>query len=130
VYGSALRFCHEAPELRTLVYKGVLVIVHDLDVPACRRRGAGFRPGFGWNMRNLLMAIVVVFMSWMHNAQAQSATVDPESIVPLPNKFDMEVPAPDVPSEIARFHGAWIGHGTTTGISSWSSASNPMGMRT
>ena len=60
-------------------------------------------------MRNLLMVIVAVFMSWMHNAQAQPLTVDPESIVPLPDKFDMEMPAPDVPAEIARFQGAWIG---------------------
>jgi dienelactone hydrolase len=60
-------------------------------------------------MRNLLTVIVVVFMSWMHNAHAQPLTVDPESIVPLPNKFDMETPATDVPPEMARFHGAWIG---------------------
>jgi hypothetical protein len=59
-------------------------------------------------MRNLLMVIVAVFMSWMHNAEAQPLTVDPESIVPLPGKFDMETPAPDVPSEIARFQGAWV----------------------
>jgi dienelactone hydrolase len=45
----------------------------------------------------------------MHNALAQPLTVDPESIVPLPDKFDMETPGPDVPPEIARFHGAWIG---------------------
>jgi dienelactone hydrolase len=60
-------------------------------------------------MRNLLMVIAVVFMSWMHVAQAQPLTVDPESIVPLANTFDMEPPAPDVPPEMARFHGAWIG---------------------
>jgi dienelactone hydrolase len=59
-------------------------------------------------MRNWLM-IVVAFVSWMHNAQAQPATVDPESIVPLPDKFDIEMPAPDVPPAIARFHGAWAG---------------------
>jgi dienelactone hydrolase len=51
----------------------------------------------------------MLFPMLMHNAQAQSLTVDPESIVPLPDKFDMETPAPDVPAEIARFHGAWIG---------------------
>jgi dienelactone hydrolase len=45
----------------------------------------------------------------MHSAQAQPLTVDPEAIVPLPDKFDMETPAPDVPPEIARYHGAWIG---------------------
>jgi dienelactone hydrolase len=61
------------------------------------------------NMRNLILVIAVVIMSWMHNAQAQSVTVDPESIVPLPDKFDMETPAPDVPPEMARFHGAWVG---------------------
>jgi hypothetical protein len=36
-------------------------------------------------------------------------SVDPESIIPLPDKFDMEIPAPDVPPEITRFLGAWIG---------------------
>jgi dienelactone hydrolase len=51
----------------------------------------------------------MVFLMMMHNAQAQPLTVDPESIVPLPDKFDIEMPAPDVPPEIARFHGAWIG---------------------
>lgn len=45
----------------------------------------------------------------MHSAHAQPLTVDPESIVPLPGKFDMEAPAPDVPPEMARFSGAWIG---------------------
>jgi hypothetical protein len=48
-------------------------------------------------MRKLLTIIVVVFMSWSPNAQAQTLTVDPESMVPLPDKFDMEPPAPDVP---------------------------------
>jgi dienelactone hydrolase len=60
-------------------------------------------------MRILLTIIAVAFTGWMHHAQAQSLTVDPESIVPLPDKFDIEMPAPDVPPEIARFHGAWVG---------------------
>ena len=60
-------------------------------------------------MRNLLTIIAVVSMSSMHSAQAQPVTVDPESIVPLPDKFDMETPAPDVPPEMARFQGAWVG---------------------
>jgi hypothetical protein len=60
-------------------------------------------------MCKLLMAVGVVFMSWLSSAQAQSLTVDPESIVPLPDKFDMEAPGADVPPEIARFHGAWVG---------------------
>ncbi|WP_315837542.1 hypothetical protein [Bradyrhizobium prioriisuperbiae] len=76
-------------------------------------------------MRNLLPTLImVVLMSWISNAQAQPLTVDPESVVPLPDTFDMETPAPDVPPEMARFQGM------TTGISSWSSASGPMGMRT
>ena len=45
----------------------------------------------------------------MQSAQAQPPTVDPETIVPLPSQFDMEPPASDVPPEIARFEGAWIG---------------------
>jgi dienelactone hydrolase len=68
-----------------------------------------FRLGFEQNMRNLLMLIGVVLMSWTHNVQAQPLTVDPESIVPLPDKFDMEAPAPDVSPDTARFQGAWIG---------------------
>jgi dienelactone hydrolase len=60
-------------------------------------------------MRNLLMVIAAVFMSGMHSVGAQPLTIDPESIVPLPDKFDIETPPPDVPPEIARFHGAWIG---------------------
>ena len=60
-------------------------------------------------MRNMLAIMMVVFMSWTSSAQAQSLTVDPESIVPLPDKFDMERPAPDVWPEMARFQGAWIG---------------------
>jgi dienelactone hydrolase len=60
-------------------------------------------------MRSLLLVFATVFMSWMHNARGQPLTVDPESIVPLPNKFDTATPGPDVPPEIARFHGAWVG---------------------
>ncbi len=64
--------------------------------------------GSDGNMRNVLTIIVVV-MSWMSSAQAQPLTIDPETIVPLPDRFDMEAPAPDVPPEMARFQGAWIG---------------------
>jgi hypothetical protein len=60
-------------------------------------------------MRRPLAVFSMVFPILIHNAQAQPLTVDPESIVPLPDKFDMETPAPDVPPEIARFYGAWIG---------------------
>jgi dienelactone hydrolase len=60
-------------------------------------------------MRRPLAVFSVAFLILMHDAQAQPLTVDPESIVPLPNTLDMEPPAPDVPPEIARFHGAWIG---------------------
>jgi dienelactone hydrolase len=60
-------------------------------------------------MLRLLAAVSTLFLILMHNAHAQQLTVDPESIVPLPDKFDMEIPAPDVPAEITRFLGAWIG---------------------
>src|SRR5882757_6775766 len=60
-------------------------------------------------MRRLLSVFSTLFSIFMQSAQAQPLTVDPESIVPLPDKFDMEMPAPDVPPEIARFQGAWIG---------------------
>jgi hypothetical protein len=32
-------------------------------------------------------------MMMIHNAHAQPNTVDPESIVPLPDKLDMEIPS-------------------------------------
>jgi dienelactone hydrolase len=60
-------------------------------------------------MRRPLAVFSMVFPVLIHNAQAQPLRVNPESIVPLPDKFDMEMPTPDVPNEIARFHGAWIG---------------------
>jgi len=60
-------------------------------------------------MRKLAIVLSTLFSIFIQNAQAQSLTVDPESVVPLPDKFDMETPAPDVPPAIARFQGAWIG---------------------
>ncbi|CAN5324337.1 hypothetical protein BH11PSE4_BH11PSE4_34540 [soil metagenome] len=59
-------------------------------------------------MRNLLIAVALL-MNWMHTAQAQPLTVDPESVVPLPDRFEIETPTPDVPPDMARFLGAWIG---------------------
>src|SRR6516164_3073162 len=60
-------------------------------------------------MPRLLAVVATLIGILMRSALAQPMTVDPESIVPLPDKFDMEMPGPDVPPEIARFHGAWIG---------------------
>jgi len=60
-------------------------------------------------MPRLLLVVATLIAILMRSALAQPMTVDPESIVPLPDKFDMEMPGPDVPPEIARFHGAWIG---------------------
>jgi len=87
-----------------------------------RRRVAGFRLGFEQNMPRLLVSFSTLFLILMHNAQAEPLTVDPESIVPLPDKFDIEMPAPDMPPEIARFHGAWVGTWHDDRLSSWSSA--------
>jgi dienelactone hydrolase len=64
---------------------------------------------FEQNMLRLLVVFSTLLSMSMHDAHAQPLTVDPESIVPLPDKFEMETPAPDVPPEIARFQGAWIG---------------------
>jgi dienelactone hydrolase len=89
--------------------QGKLPLILDRGVSPRDHREMSFRPGFERNMRKLLTIIAVAIMSWMHNAQAQPLTVDPETIVPLPEKFDMETPAPDVPLDIARFQGAWIG---------------------
>jgi dienelactone hydrolase len=59
-------------------------------------------------MWGLTIASAVVFMSCMQ-AQSRSGTDDPETIVPLPDKLDIEMPAANVPAEIARFHGGWVG---------------------
>ena len=42
-------------------------------------------------------------------AQVNPAGLDPESLVPLPTQLEIKPPAADVPSPIARFHGAWVG---------------------
>jgi dienelactone hydrolase len=60
-------------------------------------------------MRGPVALVSALLLLGMCAAQAQPLTVDPESIVPLPKTLDMQSPAPDVPAEIARFHGAWIG---------------------
>jgi dienelactone hydrolase len=60
-------------------------------------------------MRALSALFSALLLLLAHAAGAQPLTVDPESIVPLPGKFDMETPAADVPPEMARFLGAWIG---------------------
>ena len=57
----------------------------------------------------LVAVSTLLLLLMMQSAQAQSLTVDPESIVPLPPRFDIEPPAADVPPEMARFQGAWIG---------------------
>ena len=66
---------------------------------------------FDWaRMFGRWIAITTLMLaSMMQSARAQPLTVDPETIVPLPPGFDMEVPASDVAPEIARFQGAWIG---------------------
>jgi dienelactone hydrolase len=60
-------------------------------------------------MRRPFAIFSMVFLMLMRGAQAEPLTVDPETIVPLPDTFEMESPAPDVPPEMARFQGAWIG---------------------
>jgi dienelactone hydrolase len=70
---------------------------------------SGMQLRFGWNMPRPLLLVATLLSIWMHNALAQPISVDPETIVPLPDTFDMEMPGPDVPLQIARFHGAWIG---------------------
>jgi hypothetical protein len=86
------------------------------------RRGAGARRGAARDCSSPV--------DLRDEVQAQSLTIDPESIVPLPDKFDMETPAPDVPPEMAAFTARGSGPCTTAGISSWLSASHLMGMRT
>ena len=54
-------------------------------------------------MRALSALVSMLFLLLTHVVQAQQLTVDPETVVPLPDKFDMETPAPEVPPEVARF---------------------------
>jgi dienelactone hydrolase len=65
--------------------------------------------GVEQKMRIPFALFVMAFLMFIHTAEAQPLSVDPESIVPLPGKLDMEMPGPDMPPEIARFQGAWIG---------------------
>src|SRR5271156_5915271 len=60
-------------------------------------------------MHRIRTIFSMIFVMVMCGAGAEPLTVDPETIVPLPDTFDMQTPAPDVPPEIARFEGAWIG---------------------
>jgi dienelactone hydrolase len=64
---------------------------------------------FEHNVRNLLLVMLMSLIGWTSNTNAQSLTVDPESIVLLPDKFDLQNPAADVPPNMTRFLGAWIG---------------------
>jgi dienelactone hydrolase len=63
-------------------------------------------------MRSLLMMMAMVFVGWMHNAEAQPLTVDPESLVPLPDKFDSGMPAADGRADVIFAHGDSAWHGT------------------
>ncbi|MFM9943369.1 MAG: dienelactone hydrolase family protein [Hyphomicrobiaceae bacterium] len=61
-------------------------------------------------MRKLVtlgMAIIAVMAPAL--AQTPAQRPHPEHVVPLPQKLEIEAPKADVPSEIARFHGAWAG---------------------
>ena len=60
-------------------------------------------------MFRVLTIVHAVLVMVMIGAHVQPLTVDPETIVPLPDRLEMETPAADVPPEIARFQGAWIG---------------------
>lgn len=60
-------------------------------------------------MRVLSALLIVLVVMTMQHSRAQPLTVDPETIVPLPSAFEIEAPAPDVPLEMTRFLGAWIG---------------------
>lgn len=41
--------------------------------------------------------------------RAEAVGADPEAMVPLPGRLEMAAPAVEVPAEMARFQGAWIG---------------------
>jgi hypothetical protein len=55
----------------------------------------------------------------MIGTHAQPLTVDPETIIPLPDRLEMETPAADAPPEIARFQARGSGLGMTTSGRSW-----------
>lgn len=51
-------------------------------------------------MPRLVIVVSMLVSILMLNAEAQPITVDPESIVPLPDTFDMEMPGPDGPTAV------------------------------
>ena len=57
----------------------------------------------------LLIALAGLAMPAPVQAQVRLAQPDPESLVPLPAKLEIEPPGADVPPAIARFHGGWTG---------------------
>lgn len=62
-----------------------------------------------WNwVRRAGFALVMV-LAGAGTALAQPARTDPESVVPLPAAFETTPPGGDVPAELARFQGAWVG---------------------
>src|ERR1700733_2679783 len=60
-------------------------------------------------MRRIRPIFSMIFVMVVCGAGAEPLTVDPETIVPLPDTFDMEAPGSDVPPAIARLGGAWMG---------------------
>jgi hypothetical protein len=60
-------------------------------------------------MFRFLMIVQTAWVMLMMGAQAQPLTVDPESVVPLPDRFELETPAADIAPAFVRFQGAWIG---------------------
>jgi dienelactone hydrolase len=57
----------------------------------------------GWIVRTV-MVLGLAGPAW-----GQAAPSDPESVVALPPSFEITSPGPDVPAELARFQGAWVG---------------------
>src|SRR3954471_3783889 len=64
--------------------------VHGRDAPIVPEAIAGVRPGVRVGHASRPDTVAVFVMGWLSNAQAQSLTIDPETIVPLPDSFEME----------------------------------------
>ena len=94
---------------------------HALRVCACQGKSVEGAASLEQNMRNFLMVMVVVLVGWTSNARAQSLTGDPESIVPLPDAFNLEIRHLMCRPRWPAFTEHGSGPGTTTGISLWSS---------
>jgi hypothetical protein len=79
-------------------------------------------------MRRIFAVFSTLFLTLMQSGQTPPLTVDPESIVPLPDKFDWRNRRLMCHSRLPAFTARGSEPGTTIDISLWWSGSKPMGI--